>query len=150
MIRRSDGGSSCRQRVLCCNCPLPKRIVLPRTWCSLALKSPPKGIGLSPNASWIVGDSYEFRDGLFSGYDPVSRSYDASTWDFAFDAEGYARKDPTLQHPRCVFQLMRRHFARYDPEACWLDDLEPAFGKPRFEFEPHVQPQRYPRLTRVV
>jgi formate dehydrogenase major subunit len=24
--------------------------------------------------------------------------------------------DPTLQHPRCVFQLLKRHFARYTPE----------------------------------
>ena len=26
------------------------------------------------------------------------------------------RTDPTLQHPRCVFQLLKRHFARYTPE----------------------------------
>jgi formate dehydrogenase major subunit len=24
--------------------------------------------------------------------------------------------DPTLQHPRCVFQILRRHFSRYTPE----------------------------------
>jgi formate dehydrogenase major subunit len=24
--------------------------------------------------------------------------------------------DPTLQHPRCVFQILKRHFARYTPE----------------------------------
>ncbi|MDQ1446230.1 MAG: formate dehydrogenase major subunit [Acidimicrobiaceae bacterium] len=24
--------------------------------------------------------------------------------------------DPTLQHPRCVYQLLKRHFARYTPE----------------------------------
>lgn len=27
------------------------------------------------------------------------------------------RRDPTLQHPRCVFQILKRHFARYTPEA---------------------------------
>src|SRR5712691_10395905 len=32
------------------------------------------------------------------------------------DAEGRPLTDPTLQHPRCVFQIMRRHFARYTPE----------------------------------
>ena len=26
------------------------------------------------------------------------------------------RHDPTLQHPRCVFQILRRHYARYTPE----------------------------------
>ncbi len=25
-------------------------------------------------------------------------------------------RDPTLQHPRCVLQILRRHFARYTPE----------------------------------
>src|SRR5512139_3000516 len=25
------------------------------------------------------------------------------------------RRDPTLQHPRCVYQVLRRHFARYTP-----------------------------------
>jgi formate dehydrogenase major subunit len=27
-----------------------------------------------------------------------------------------ARHDPTLQHPHCVFQLVKRHFSRYTPE----------------------------------
>ena len=26
------------------------------------------------------------------------------------------RRDPTLEHPRCVFQVLKRHFARYTPE----------------------------------
>src|SRR5687767_11608108 len=25
-------------------------------------------------------------------------------------------RDPTLEHPRCVFQVLKRHFARYTPE----------------------------------
>jgi formate dehydrogenase major subunit len=29
---------------------------------------------------------------------------------------GRARRDETLQHPRCVFQVLKRHFARYTPE----------------------------------
>src|ERR1700733_4527793 len=33
-------------------------------------------------------------------------------------AEAYpeGETDPTLQHPRCVFQVLKRHFARYTPE----------------------------------
>ena len=27
-----------------------------------------------------------------------------------------ALRDPTLQHPRCIMQVLRRHFARYTPE----------------------------------
>ena len=29
---------------------------------------------------------------------------------------GFAKRDMTLQHPRSVFQLLRRHYARYTPE----------------------------------
>ncbi len=67
------------------------------------------------NASRIVGDQFldtEDLDGIFSGFDPESGTYDERTWAFA---EGEAR-DETLEHPRCVFQIVRRHFARYTPE----------------------------------
>ncbi len=30
---------------------------------------------------------------------------------------GEPPRDPTLQHPRCVMQILRRHYARYTPEA---------------------------------
>src|SRR5262249_27812514 len=29
---------------------------------------------------------------------------------------GKPKRDPTLQHPRCVYQVLTRHFARYTPE----------------------------------
>jgi len=68
------------------------------------------------NASWIIGDGYGFADGLFAGYDPKSRRYDRSQWAYALDAEGQPRRDPTLMHPRCVFQLLKQHFSRYTAE----------------------------------
>ncbi len=39
------------------------------------------------------------------------------------------RPDPTLQHPRCVFQILKRHFARYTPEV-----VEETCGIPRALF----------------
>jgi formate dehydrogenase major subunit len=68
------------------------------------------------NASFIVKEGYGFQDGLFSGYDPATRSYDTATWGYELDANGFAKRDMTLQHPRCVFQLLRQHYARYTPE----------------------------------
>ncbi|TVM16347.1 formate dehydrogenase-N subunit alpha [Oceanidesulfovibrio indonesiensis] len=65
------------------------------------------------NAGLIVGDGYEFKDGLFSGYDPKTRSYDRSKWDLAVDENGVPRRDETLQDPRCVFQLLKTHYSRY-------------------------------------
>ena len=56
------------------------------------------------NAPAIINESFqdtEDLDGLFGG----------ETW--AHDA---THSDPTLQHPRCVFQILKRHFSRYTPE----------------------------------
>ena len=66
------------------------------------------------NASFIVGDKYSFEDGLFSGYNEATRSYNKSAWAFAMDAEGNPKKDPTLSDPRCVYQLLKEHYSRYD------------------------------------
>src|SRR5205823_6615705 len=79
----------------------------------------------------------EDNGGLFSGYDPKSSSYDNASWAYAGPAQeakedasahsghgmegtspakhGPAR-DETLQHPRSVFQILKRHYARYTPE----------------------------------
>ena len=32
------------------------------------------------------------------------------------EPDGPPPRDPTLQHPRCVFQILKRHFSRYTPE----------------------------------
>lgn len=66
------------------------------------------------NGAFIVGEGFKFDDGLFSGYDEDNRSYDRSTWNFEKDEEGNILKDLTLQHPRCVFQIMKKHYSRYD------------------------------------
>jgi formate dehydrogenase major subunit len=88
----------------------------------------------------------EDLDGVFVGWDEESKSYDPSHWGYegmepqaaagergqASQARGGERShgahgaglehgeppetDPTLQHPRCVFQVLKRHFARYTPE----------------------------------
>jgi formate dehydrogenase major subunit len=68
------------------------------------------------NASFIVKGSYAFQDGLFSGYDEKGRKYDRSSWSYELDEQGFARVDPALQDPRCVYQLMKAHYARYTPE----------------------------------
>jgi len=87
----------------------------------------------------------EDLDGLFSGFDPDKRVYDTSTWHYAGmeiqetagerskggtkgEQSGHGaqsgqlvhgeppEEDPTLKHPRCVFQLLKKHFKRYTPE----------------------------------
>ena len=68
------------------------------------------------NASFIVSDRFGFEDGLFSGFDEATNQYDPSAWEYERDADGYVRRDPTLQHPRSVFQLLKQHYDRYTPE----------------------------------
>jgi formate dehydrogenase major subunit len=106
------------------------------------------------NASFIVSKDFEFNDGLFSGYDPETRSYAPSTWDYeripGTETEGnvvgknpptpddtrapqakpgFAKRDMTLQHPRSVFQLLREHFSRYTPQM-----VEEVCGIPQDKF----------------
>jgi formate dehydrogenase major subunit len=72
------------------------------------------------NAATLIKDEYrdtEDLDGLFSGYDPETETYtDQGSWDYQRDENGWPLRDLTLQHPQCVFQIMRRHYARYTPE----------------------------------
>src|SRR4051794_35734325 len=67
------------------------------------------------NASYIVNGDFRMPgelEGLFSGYDPKKRSYDAKAWDFEKDAEKKIVRDPTLKDPNCVFQLLKKHYSR--------------------------------------
>ena len=73
------------------------------------------------------------EDGLYSGFDPATQVYDKSTWNYE-EASGATPRplwrrrqappslpqlvnyDLTLQNPRCVFQLLSKHYSRYTPE----------------------------------
>lgn len=68
------------------------------------------------NASFIVGSKYSFKDGVFSGFDPKTKTYDKSTWAFEKDAQGMVKRDKTLKDPRCVFNVMKAHYDRYTLE----------------------------------
>lgn len=64
------------------------------------------------NASFVVGKDFDFKDGMFAGYDEATRKYDKSKWAFDKDADGNIKRDNTLASPRCVFQLMKKHYSR--------------------------------------
>ncbi|PKM83873.1 MAG: formate dehydrogenase, partial [Firmicutes bacterium HGW-Firmicutes-13] len=69
------------------------------------------------NASSLINPEFGFSDGLFTGAvkQPDGQvKYDKSTWAYQRDAEGNILKDETLQDPNCVFQLMKKHYSRYD------------------------------------
>jgi len=67
------------------------------------------------NASFLVDPGFEFKDGLFGNI--KDDKYTKKDWGFQKDSGGLIRKDPSLQDPNCVYQVMKKHFLRYDFES---------------------------------
>jgi formate dehydrogenase major subunit len=98
------------------------------------------------NAAFIVKEGFKLpEDGLYSGFDSATGTYDRSTWNYegtggsggGAGTSGHAPEpmpgkvggatpppalpqnvayDLTLQHPRCVYQLLKQQYSRYTPE----------------------------------
>jgi len=79
------------------------------------------------NAALVVKQGYDFKDGLFNGYDPEKRTYDPTAWAYETGPDGSAKVD--IGHPRSVLNLMRKHYSRYTPEM-----VERITGIPRDQF----------------
>jgi formate dehydrogenase major subunit len=74
-------------------------------------------VRIHTNAPYIINEKYGFNDGLFSGFDQAGGAYDKATWAYEADPKTKAYAvDPTMQNPRCVFQLLKDHVDRYTPE----------------------------------
>jgi formate dehydrogenase major subunit len=96
------------------------------------------------NAAFIIKEGFKLpEDGLYSGFDPATQIYDKSTWNYEeggnlegkADAHGsqaalsnaehgkpappmlppHVAYDLSLQHPRCVYQLLKKQYERYTP-----------------------------------
>jgi len=81
------------------------------------------------NAAFLINPDFRGPadlDGLFSGYDAKTRKYDKATWSYQKDENGIALKDPTLQDPNCVFQLLKKQYTRYT-----LDKVSSITGTPK-------------------
>ncbi len=68
------------------------------------------------NASFLINPDFKFEDGLFSGYKPEKRNYDKASWGYQIGADGFIKVDETLQDPNCAFQLLKKHYSRYNPD----------------------------------
>src|SRR5215218_147551 len=105
------------------------------------------------NAAFVVDKGYSFQDGMFNGYDPKMRTYDATKW--AYETGSGGEQSPKglgkttkkatgltwsagpnapfasidIDHPRSVLNLMRKHYSRYTPEM-----VERITGIPRDQF----------------
>lgn len=69
------------------------------------------------NAAFLVNPDFKGPADLQGVYSGLSGDkYDKASWSYQLDENGVPRKDTTLQDPHCVFQLLRKHYARYDME----------------------------------
>jgi formate dehydrogenase major subunit len=91
------------------------------------------------NAATLVSPDFkdtEELDGVFSGLSSDGKAYSSATWAYQRNPApeaavkeaktftdlllqrlpGRPRTDPTLQDPQTVFQVIRKHYARYTPE----------------------------------
>ncbi len=93
------------------------------------------------NAGFVVDKDFKLPagDGVFSGFDEAKMSYNRATWNYQGTGGKMPKPaaakpgqppaapslpplpekvdfDPTLQNPRCVFQLLKEHYSRYTPE----------------------------------
>jgi len=110
------------------------------------------------NAAFIIKPGFQLpgdTDGVFSGFDAKTQTYDKSTWNYAAEGAGNAvtrmaevtaypepaspppalalpeklAYDLSLQNPNCVFQLLKKHYSRYTPEM-----VERITGIPKEQF----------------
>jgi len=83
------------------------------------------------NAAFIIQEGFKLPDdGLFSGFDHATNTYDRASWTYeGADKPTGLSYDLTLENPRCVFQLLKQHYSRYTPEI-----VERITGIPRSEF----------------
>lgn len=65
------------------------------------------------NAAYLVNQDYDFNEGLFSGYDDKTHSYDKTKWAYELDGTGQPQKG-TLDHPNSVMSKLRAFYSRYD------------------------------------
>jgi len=94
------------------------------------------------NAAFVIQEGFKLpEDGLFSGYDSAAQTYDKATWNY--EESGGGAKEPsgppllppnvtfdiTLEHPRCVYQLLKKQYSRYTPEM-----VERITGIPKDQF----------------
>ena len=94
------------------------------------------------NAAFVIQEGFKLaEDGLYSGFDSGTQTYDKSSWNY--EALGHAGAppagpaslppsvtfDPKLEHPRCVYQLLKKQYSRYTPEM-----VERITGIPKDQF----------------
>src|SRR5690242_3249335 len=68
------------------------------------------------NALLLGQQNFDFKDGLFSGFDEEKRKYNTESWGYQLDGKGKPRVAASLDDPHCVFAHLKKFVSRYTPE----------------------------------
>src|SRR5579862_2633268 len=105
------------------------------------------------NAAFVIKSGFKLpEDGLYSGFDEGTQVYNKSTWNYEEGGNLTGKPavngrptdtsaapaalppnvayDTSLEHPRCVYQLLKKHYSRYTPEM-----VERITGIPKDQFQ---------------
>ena len=68
------------------------------------------------NALFLGRGDFDFKEGLFSGFDDEKHKYDTQSWGYDLDETGHPRMATTFEDPRCIFARLKSFYSRYTLE----------------------------------
>jgi Anaerobic dehydrogenases, typically selenocysteine-containing len=68
------------------------------------------------NALFLGNEAFDFKDGVFSGFDAENHKYHTETWGYQLDSRGKPRVAKSLDDPHCVFSRLKTFVSRYTLE----------------------------------
>ena len=68
------------------------------------------------NALFLGNAAFDFKGGLFSGFDEEKYKYDTETWGYQLDGGGHPRVASSLDDLHCVFARLQQFVSRYTLE----------------------------------
>jgi hypothetical protein len=101
------------------------------------------------NALFLGDEAFDFKDGVFSGFDAENHKYHTETWGYQLDARGKPRVAKSLDDPHCVFSRLKTFASRYT-----LETGEQITGIPSAQIQQIISrstlriPERGPRRRR--
>jgi formate dehydrogenase major subunit len=70
-------------------------------------------VEIHTNALMLGDADFDFKDGLFSGFDEEGHKYDTRTWGYQLDGSGKPRRATSLDDPHCIFARLKNFVSRY-------------------------------------
>jgi formate dehydrogenase major subunit len=65
------------------------------------------------NALFLGKAEFDFKDGLFSGFDEAKHKYDTKSWGYELGPDQRPRVATSLDDPGCIFTRLKKFFSRY-------------------------------------